>query len=296
MKNAKLLMLFVIAGFSLLCVRSARAANHVVKMYFYNPPTFYAYVPATLTVAKGDTVTWTNADFIAPYSHTTTSGASPPTPSGLWTSDILTNGQTYTLDTSSLNAASYPYFCKIDYNTSPAMVGTLIITNPPTAAPTVSITNPVAGAKFLAPANITLKASASETGGSITNVQFFSGATSLGNVTTEPFNFTVNNLGAGNYSFTAKAFDALGTTTNSAAVNIFVQTNSTITSAVLLTGGSFQFTLKGIAGQTYAIEASSNLLNWSALFTNVAPANVFNVTDTTSTNVLRRFYRARQDL
>ena len=296
MKNAKLLMLFVIAGFSLLCARPVRAANHVVQMYFFKPPsTFYVYIPATLTVAKGDTVTWTNADQFV-YSHTTTSGASPPTPSGLWTSDTLTNHQTYTLDTSSLNAGSYPYFCKIDYNTSPAMVGTLIITNPPTAAPTVGITNPVAGAKFLAPANITLKASASETGGSITNVQFFSGATSLGNVTAAPFKFTVNSLGAGNYSFTAKAFDNLGATTNSAAVNIFVLTNATITSAALLTGGSFQFTLNGIAGQPYAIEASSNLLNWSALITNIAPANVFSVTDATSTNALRRFYRTRQDL
>jgi len=295
MKNAKLLMLFVIAGFSLLCVQPVRAANYVVQMYYFKPPsTFYVYIPATLTVAKGDTVTWTNADQFV-YSHTTTSGASPPTPSGLWTSDTLTNHQTYTLDTSNMSQGSYPYFCKIDYNTSPAMVGTLIITNPPSGAPTVSITNPVAGAKFLAPANITLEASASETGGSITNVQFFSGATSLGNVTAAPFNFTVNNLGAGNYSFTAKAFDSLGVTTNSAAVNIFVLTNATITSAALLTGGSFQFTLKGIAGQTYAIEASSNLLNWSALFTNVAPANVFNVTDVTSTNVLRRFYRTRQD-
>ena len=131
---------------------------------------------------------------------------------------------------------------------------------------------------------------------SVTNVQFFSGATSLGNVTTAPFNFTANNLAAGNYSFTAKAFDNLGATTNSAAVNIFVQTNATITSSALLTGGSFQFTLNSIAGQTDAIETSPNLLNWSALFTNVAPANVFNVTDVTSTNVLRRFYRTRQDL
>ena len=131
---------------------------------------------------------------------------------------------------------------------------------------------------------------------SVTNVQFFSGATSLGNVTTAPFNFTANNLAAGNYSFTAKAFDNLGATTNSAAVNIFVQTNATITSSALLTGGSFQFTLNSIAGQTDAIETSPNMLNWSALFTNVAPANVFNVTDVTSTNVLRRFYRTRQDL
>jgi plastocyanin len=295
MKNANLLMLFVIAGFSLLCVRPARAADHMIDMYYYGPGGFYYYAPSALSVPQGDTVTWVNAD-IYPYGgHSATSG-SGGMPDGLWTSGLVANeGNTYTLDTSAISPNTYPYFCTVDYSLY-GMAGTLTITAVVNNPPSVSITNPVAGAKFLAPANITLKASASETGGSITNVQFFSGATSLGNVTTAPFNFTVNNLGAGNYSFTAKAFDNLGVTTNSAAVNIFVQTNSTITSAASLTGGSFKFTLNGIAGQTYAIEASSNLLNWSALFTNIAPANVFNVTDATSTNALRRFYRTRQDL
>ena len=62
-----------------------------------------------------------------------------------------------------------------------------------------------------------------------------------------------------------------------------------------LPNGQFRFTIQGIAGQTYATEASSNLLNWSAFGTNVAPADSFGITDLTSTNILQRFYRARQD-
>jgi plastocyanin len=293
MKNANVFLSCVFAGFSLFSLRPARAADHMIDMYYYGPGGYYYYAPSALSVPQGDTVTWVNSDFYPYGGHSATSG-SAGSPDGLWDSGLVANeGDTYTLDTSTISPGTYPYFCTVD---AYYMAGTLTITAVVNNPPSVSITNPVTGTKFLAPANITLKASASETGGSITNVQFFSGATSLGNVTAAPFNFTANNLAAGNYSFTAKAFDNLGATTNSAAVNIFVLTNSTISSVALLTGGSFQVTLKGIAGQTYAVEASSNLLNWSALFTNVAPANVFNVTDTTSTNVLRRFYRTRQDL
>jgi len=293
MKNANVLLSCVSAGFSLFGLQLARAADHMIDMYYYGPDGFYYYAPSDLSVPQGDTITWVNSDYYPYGGHSATSG-SGGTPDGLWDSHLVANqGDTYTLDTSAISPGTYPYFCTVDAYYG--MAGTLTITAVVNNPPSVSITNPAVGAKFLAPANITLKASASETGGSITNVQFFSGATSLGNVTTAPFNFTVNNLGAGNYSFTAKAFDSLGVTTNSAAVNIFVLTNATITSAALLTGGSFQFTLKGIAGQPYAIEASSNLLNWSALITNVAPANVFSVTDATSTNAVRRFYRTRQD-
>ncbi len=294
MKNANVFLSCVCASFSLFSLRPAPAADHVIDMYYYGPGGFYYYAPSTLSVPQGDTVTWVNSDSYPYGGHSATSG-SGATPDGLWDSGLVANnGDHYTLNTSTISPGNYPYFCTVD--SYYGMAGTLTITAVVNNPPSVSITNPVAGAKFLAPANITLTASASETGGSITNVQFFSGATSLGNVAAAPFNFAVNNLGAGNYSFTAKAFDALGATTNSAAVNIFVQTNATITSSASLTGGSFRLTLNGIAGQTYAIEASSNLLNWSALFTNVAPANVFIVTDTTSTNVLKRFYRTRQDL
>ena len=58
----------------------------------------------------------------------------------------------------------------------------------------------------------------------------------------------------------------------------------------------FQFKILGIAGQTYTTEASTNQLNWSAIATNVAPSNTFDVTDPGSGNTQLRFYRARQDL
>jgi hypothetical protein len=126
-------------------------------------------------------------------------------------------------------------------------------------------------------------------------VQFFSGTSSLGSVANPPYNFPVNNASAGNYSFKAVAMNNQGGAATSAVVNVFVLTNAVLSAPTRLVNGQFQFTVNGIAGQTYATETSTNLVNWSAIATNVAPANTFSVTDATSPNILLRFYRARQD-
>jgi hypothetical protein len=164
------------------------------------------------------------------------------------------------------------------------------------AAPSVSLTNPVNNAKFRAPANFQLQASATDSDGSVTNVQFFSSGSPVGNDSTPPFSVNMNNLAAGNYSFSAVAADNRGTTTTSAVNNVSVLTNAILSAPTRLPSGQFQFSVLGIAGQTYATEGSANLTNWTSIVTNVAPANTFNVTDFTSTNVLQRYYRARQDL
>src|SRR6185437_16309346 len=79
-----------------------------------------------------------------------------------------------------------------------------------------------ANATFTAPASVTITASASETGGTISNVQFFNGTTLLGTSTTSPYSFTWTNVAAGTYSITAKATDASGNSTTSTAVSIKV--------------------------------------------------------------------------
>ena len=55
----------------------------------------------------------------------------------------------------------------------------------------------------------------------------------------------------------------------------------------------FTFNLAAVAGQTVIIEASTNLVNWSALSTNTLESGLFLFSDPTSTNFLERFYRAR---
>jgi hypothetical protein len=56
-------------------------------------------------------------------------------------------------------------------------------------------------------------------------------------------------------------------------------------------GGGFKLRVTGIPGFTYSIQASSNLVNWNAIFTNVSP---FTFTDTNAIASPRRFYRAVQ--
>ena len=105
-------------------------------------------------------------------------------------------------------------------NTSAAIV--ITVTNPP---PSVAITNPVEGSAFLATSNITIKAQASDVNGTVKKVEFFSGATLLGQSTNSPFSLTWSNVPVGLYALTARATDNGGASNNSAAINISVVTN-----------------------------------------------------------------------
>ena len=95
-------------------------------------------------------------------------------------------------------------------------------------APTVSITNPASGAVFVAPANVNIAASATVTGGTVTNVQFFTNGVSAGSVLTAPFTLTAGNLAAGAYALNAVA-TAAGISTTSTVVNITVVGTPTVT-------------------------------------------------------------------
>src|SRR6185369_919739 len=93
---------------------------------------------------------------------------------------------------------------------------------PPNVPPTVSISSPANGATFTTPANLTITASASDTDGSVVNVEFYNGATLLGTAGTAPYTFSWNNVAAGNYTLTARATDNVGTATTSGPINITV--------------------------------------------------------------------------
>lgn len=89
------------------------------------------------------------------------------------------------------------------------------------APPTISITNPVDGADFTAPANISIGADASQLGGAVTNVSFYTNSTLLGSVQTPPFTLTVSNLAAGPCALTAVA-TGFGISVTSSVVNVTV--------------------------------------------------------------------------
>jgi hypothetical protein len=88
--------------------------------------------------------------------------------------------------------------------------------------PTVTLTQPANGATFTAPATVNLAATAADSDGSVTKVEFFNGQTKLGEDTTAPYTFSWTGVGAGAYSLTARATDDLGGITTSVASTITV--------------------------------------------------------------------------
>ena len=108
--------------------------------------------------------------------------------------------------------------------TSPAV--SVTVNSATNQLPNVSLTSPTAGASFAAGANITLQATASDSDGSISKVEFYRGSTLVGTDTTSPYSVVWSGATAGITSLTARAYDNTGATRTSTAVSITV--NATI--------------------------------------------------------------------
>ena len=76
------------------------------------------FMPSTVVIALGGTVTWENTDNAA---HTATSGSPTDGPDGVWDSSLMMVNGSYsvTLD----EAGTYPYFCMVH----PWMQGTVVV-------------------------------------------------------------------------------------------------------------------------------------------------------------------------
>jgi len=105
------------------------------------------------------------------------------------------------------------------------------------APPTVSITAPTPGQVFTAPATITINATAGDSDGTITKVEFYNGGTLLGTDSTSPYSYTWSNVASGSYTLTAKAYDNSNVTTTSSGVNVISDTAPTV-SITSPTGGT----------------------------------------------------------
>ncbi len=155
--------------------------------------------------------------------------------------------------------------------------------------PTVSIDSPADGIVVAAPANLTIKATATVSSGTITNVAFFAGATLLGSATAAPFSVTATNLAANTYDLTAVA-TAAGVSATSSVVHVTVVAPGTISSsAPAIAGTLFSFDYTANPGLSYIVEDSSDLINWVPITTNVAASTTVTFTDSSGI-VAQRFY------
>lgn len=88
--------------------------------------------------------------------------------------------------------------------------------------PVGAINGPASGSVFTTSANIPIQAYASDPDGNIARVEFYQGATLLGEDVASPYSFTWGNVPAGSYALTCKAIDNMGSSAVSAPTHISV--------------------------------------------------------------------------
>jgi len=130
MKKSIYLSFSLLAIFSLIAVAPSAFAAHgeggmsatVTNAVGSSTPgceeTDNCFIPSTVVITTGGTITWENVDNAA---HTATAGSAADGPSGVWDSSLVMAGGSYsvTLD----DAGTYPYFCMVH----PWMSGTVIV-------------------------------------------------------------------------------------------------------------------------------------------------------------------------
>jgi plastocyanin len=167
---------------------------------------------------------------------------------------------------------------------------TLIINAPPT----VTLTDPTNGAIFAAPATVAIQASATDTDGTISQMQFLTNSASLLFDTAEPYEATAVNLPAGTYNLLAVATDNrnASATSSVATISVVNPVDVVLSGVQRLSGTNFQFRYTANPGLRYVVECSPILTNWSSVATNRASGASESFTDAINTD--RNFYRVRR--
>ncbi len=252
------------------------------KSFSYHPLHSLSAPPPTPTISITNPIG--GAVFAPPA--TVTIGASATVSSGTVTNvQFFTNGvsagsdQTSPFGLTVNNLAAGPYALTAVATAAGISATSAVVNITVASPPAVTITNPVSGAVFAAPANLKLGASASVSGGTVTNVQFFANGVSQGSVTVAPFALTSGALAASAYALTAVA-TASGISTTSAVVNVSVVTPVSVNlSGAIEANGQFSFNYTADAGLPYILQSSTNLMNWVSLVTNVASGSLVQFTN-----------------
>lgn len=168
--------------------------------------------PATITINATASDTDGTIDSVQFFQGTTLLGTDKTSP--------------YSFSWTNVQAASYTLtvkaFDNLGASTTSASRNITVTGNNP---PTVSITSPSNNASFIAPANITITATAADLGGSVSRVAFYRGSTLISSDNTAPYSAVWSNAPVGTYTLTARAYDNQNVQTTSAGVTITVRAN-----------------------------------------------------------------------
>ncbi|HWX20326.1 MAG TPA: LamG-like jellyroll fold domain-containing protein [Candidatus Binatia bacterium] len=100
-----------------------------------------------------------------------------------------------------------------NYALTPQQLTQILAASMAPTPPSINLTAPASGANFAAPANLNLAASVTTNGHAISQVQFYSGSTLLGQSAAPPYVFTWTNVPAGAYTLLAQVIYDAGATT-----------------------------------------------------------------------------------
>lgn len=161
--------------------------------------------------------------------------------------------------------------------------------------PSVRLTSPANGGSGLAPASVTLSASASDSGGSVVSVSFWANGSLLGTDSSSPYSWSLSSVSAGAYQFKAIATDNGGASTASSAVNFTV----TATSAAVSATRSYVYdanerlckTINPESGATVVDYDAAGNVAWIAEGTNLTSL-VCDRSSVTDSQKIRRYYDA----
>ena len=109
---------------------------------------------------------------------------------------------------------------------------------PPNRAPTVAITAPATGASVAFGQPVTITATASDSDGTVARVEFYDGATKLGEDTTSPYTFTWNGAPAGTRVISVRAFDNAAASASSGEQSLTITNQAPTVSLATPAGGT----------------------------------------------------------
>jgi hypothetical protein len=132
----------------------------------------------------------------------------------------------YTFTWSGVAAGSYTLTARATDDlggTTTSTASRITVSDNTNTAPTANITSPADGAIFPWKPTITVTATASDSDGNVTKVEFRDGTTVLGQDASAPYSFTWRNVPQGSHVLTVRATDNVGAITTSSPVGITVR-------------------------------------------------------------------------
>ena len=260
----------------------ASAANVVVTL------SSFTYSPSIVSISTGDSVTFTNKSGFhsatcqnaEPLCGTQTATASP------WALTWVFN-----------SPGVFKYRCTVhSMSFTSGMIGSVTVLPRANQPPTLTITNPPPGTVFIAPADVTLGASASDSDGTVSQVEFFQDGVSLGVDVTEPYAAVAVGLSAGSYDFAAVAMDNTGAkATNAVTVTVNEPAGPITLTEPAVAGADLHVTVNGtVPGAPYELQVSATLTDGfpaPAAATFTGAAGPVSLVVTNGVSGVAKFYR-----